>query len=309
MKAVCVHHFGGPEVLTYEEIPRPVPGPGQVLVRVQAAGVGPWDAWVRSGKSAIPQPLPLVPGSDLAGIVAEIGPGVSTIQPGDPVFGVTNARFTGAYAEYALAEAAMIARKPAGLGYVEAASVPVVATTAWQMVYEYGQVSPGQRVLVHGAAGSVGAYVVQFAREVGAEVIGTAHARDLEYVRSLGASRVIDPHATPFEESVQNADVVLDTVGGEVLTRSFAVLKPGGVLVSSAAKPDDEQAARHRVRGIFFLVSVTTERLTQLAGMLDSGQLKSCVGERLPLAQARLAHEMLEGKPHRRGKIVLTVDA
>ena len=309
MRAVRVHQFGGIEAIRFEEVPRPAPAKGQVLVRVKAAGVGPWDAWVRAGKSALPQPLPLILGSDLSGVVVEVGPGSSAVHPGDEVFGVTNSRFTGAYAEYAVADAAMIARKPKRLSYVEAASVPVVASTAWQMVFDHGQVDGSKRVLVHGAAGKVGAYAVQLAQRTGAKVIATAFTRDVDYVRTLGADQVIDVQRARFEERVKDVDVVIDTIGGDTLERSFEVLKPGGVLVSSVAMPDQDKATRRRVRGVFFLVTVTTAGLTKIADLLDSGELRTNVGEVLPLAEARLAHEMLAGKPHKRGKIVLAVDA
>jgi NADPH:quinone reductase-like Zn-dependent oxidoreductase len=309
MRAVRVHQFGGIEAILYEEVSRPAPGEGQVLVRVKAAGVGPWDAWVRAGKSALPQPLPLVLGSDLSGVVEDVGPGVSDFHAGDEVFGVTNAQFTGAYAEYAVADAAMIARKPKRLSCVEAASVPVVASTAWQMVFDHGQVDSSKRVLVHGAAGNVGAYAVQLAQRAGAEVIATVLTRDVDYVRTLRADQVVDVQTARFEEQVQDVDVVIDTIGGDTLERSFEVLKPGSVLVSSVAMPDQDQAARRRVRGVFFLVTVTTAGLTKIADLLDSGELRTNVGEVLPLAEARLAHEMLAGKPHKRGKIVLAVDA
>ncbi len=164
MKAVRVHRFGDLDTLVYEDVPRPIPDAGQVLVRVKAAGVGPWDALIRAGNSGLHQSLPLVLGSDLAGVIEETGPDVSGFQRGEDVYGATNTQFTGAYAEYAVADAAMIARKPAGLSYIEAASVPVVASTAWQMAFDYGQADSTKRVLVQGAGGNVGAYAVQFLR-------------------------------------------------------------------------------------------------------------------------------------------------
>jgi NADPH:quinone reductase-like Zn-dependent oxidoreductase len=307
MNAVCVHHYGGPEALVFEQVLRPRPGAGEVLIRVRAAGVGPWDAWVRSGKSAIPQPLPLIPGSDLSGTVEAVGAGVQTFRPGDELFGVTNARFTGAYAEYAVAEAAMVARKPERLSDVDAASVPVVASTAWQMVFDHGRVDTSKRVLIHGAAGNVGAFAVRLAKRAGAEVVATAFTRDLEYVLSLGADRVIDVAKDRFEEQARDLDVVIDTVGGETQERSFGVLRNGGILVSSVSPPDQDKAAQRGVSGVFFLVDVTSAGLARIAGLLDSGQLTTNVGEVLPLTEARLAHEMLAGKPHKRGKIVLAV--
>jgi NADPH:quinone reductase-like Zn-dependent oxidoreductase len=203
------------------------------------------------------------------------------------------------------------------MGFIEAASVPVVACTAWQMVFEYGAVDATKRVLVHGAAGNVGAYAVQLARRVAREVVATAYSADVEYVRTLGADRVIDVQKARFEEAlsgvwfeeIQTAvDVVLDTIGGETQDRSFAVLKPGGVLVSAVAAPDQQKAARHGVRALFFLVDVSAQRLEQIAALFEAGELTTSVGDVLPLAEARIAHEMLAGKPHKRGKIVLSVD-
>jgi NADPH:quinone reductase-like Zn-dependent oxidoreductase len=203
----------------------------------------------------------------------------------------------------------MIARKPRRLSDVEAASVPVVVSTAWQMVFDHGHVVGTKRVLVHGAAGNVGGYVLQLAKRAEAEVIATVYKRDVDYVRTLRADHIIDVQTARFEERVKDVDVVIDTIGGEILDRSFEVLKPGGVLVSSVARPDQDKAARYRVRGVFFLVTVVTAGLTKLADLLGSGQLTTNVGAVLPLTEARLAHAMLAGKPHKRGKIVLAVDA
>jgi len=307
MKAVRVHSFGPPEVISIEDVPEPEPGDGEVVVQVKAAGVGPWDAWIRSGKSVLPQPLPLTLGSDLSGVIHSIGVGVEGLQTGDEVFGVTNERFTGAYAEYALAKAAMIAPKPKSLNHAHAASVPVVAVTAWQMVLELAQLAPGQSVLVHGGAGNVGAYAVQLAKRAGVMVIATVSAKDATYTRSLGADGVIDYRARRFEEQVKDMDAVLDTVGGETLDRSYGLLKRGGILVSAATRPSNEKAEQHGVRALFFLVAVTTERLRKIAELIDAGKLKTEVGEVVWLNEARQAHEMLEGAPHRRGKIVIKV--
>jgi NADPH:quinone reductase-like Zn-dependent oxidoreductase len=184
------------------DIPHPEPRPAQLLVRVKAAGVGPWDALIREGKSAIPQPLPLTLGSDLAGVVEAMGPGVSGFQIGEEVYGLTNDHFTGAYAEYALASAARMARKPKVLSFIEAASAPVVSVTAWQMLFDYVQVSSGQTVLIHGGVGNVGAYAVQLASHAGVRVIATAAARDAEYVHRLGAETVVDYTARRFDEAL-----------------------------------------------------------------------------------------------------------
>jgi NADPH:quinone reductase-like Zn-dependent oxidoreductase len=209
MAACRVHRFGDPGVISLDHIEWPVPGEGEVLVRVLAAGVGPWDSWIRAGKSVLPQPLPLTLGSDLSGVVEAIGPGVSDLQPGDAVFGVTNERFTGAYAEYAVAAATIIDRRPDELDPVDAATVPVVAVTAQQAIERAGS-SAGETVLIHGAAGSVGAFAVQLAHQAGVRVIATAGVRDLNFVRGLGADTVVDYRAGRFEDAARDVDAVLD---------------------------------------------------------------------------------------------------
>lgn len=274
-----------------------------------AVGVGPWDDWIRSGRSALPQPLPLTLGSDLSGIVVATGDGVSDFDVGEAVYGVTNARFTGAYAEYAVASAEMMARKPESLSDAEAASVPVIAVTAWQALFEQARAGQGQTVLIHGAAGNVGAYAVQFAKQSGTHVIATAGTGDVEIVRALGAHEVIDYKTSRFEDLVNGVDIVIDLVGGETQERSFAVLKTDGLLVSAVSKPDQALAERRGARAQFFLVEVTTRHLTRIGEMIDAGELTVNIGEVLPFADARIAHEMLEGVRLRpRGKIVLKLD-
>ena len=279
-----------------------------MLVEVEAAGVGPWDAWIRAGKSVLPQPLPLTLGSDLSGVVAGVGPGVTAFAIGDPVFGVTNPSFTGAYAEYALAAEGMLAPKPSSLTDAQAASVPVVAVTAWQALFDEAHLSSGARVLIHGAAGNVGAYAVQLARAAGLHTTATVRGRDADYVRSLGADVVIDVQSERFEEHAKDIDAVLDLVGADVQERSYGVMKPGAILVSAVAEPDQTAAARHGVKACFFLVEVTTHRLERIATRIDSGELRTRVGLVLPLGAAREAHEMLDGlRPRPGGKIVLQI--
>jgi NADPH:quinone reductase-like Zn-dependent oxidoreductase len=306
MMAWRVHEFGPPETMTFESVARPHPGPGEVLVKVHAAGVGPWDGWIRAGKSALPQPLPLTLGSDLSGDIEAVGPDVSDLHIGDQVYGVTNPRFIGAYAEYALASLAMITRKPTSLSYIEAASVPVIAVTAWQGLFDQAQLKAGQTVLIHGAAGNVGAYAVQLARRAGIRTIATAATEDLAYVRELGADTVVDFQAERFEDVAQDVDAVLDLVGGDTQKRSFRVLRRGGKLISAVSQPDQELAKSYGVDATFFLVNVTTRHLTEIAGLIDSGALRTRVGAVLPLADAREAHLMLEGiRRPPKGKIVL----
>ena len=307
MKAIVLHEFGPPTVLRYEDVPAPSPGPGEITVNVDAAGVGLWDALAREGKIGLGQSPPLIPGADLAGTVLSVGTDADEFRVGDSVYGATNPLFTGAYAEVALCKAAMLGRKPANLDFVEAASVPVVGVTAWQMLFEFAKVEPGQTVLVHGAGGNVGSYAVQLAKHAGARVIASGSARDRDYVVGLGAERFLDFRAEPFERAVHDIDVVIDTVGGEVLSRSFDVVRRGGVVVSSVEQPKDEDAKRSGARGAYFIVEVTTHRLDALTDLFESGALKTRIGETLPLEGAQEAHEMMAGAHHRPGRIVLTL--
>jgi NADPH:quinone reductase-like Zn-dependent oxidoreductase len=229
---------------------------------------------------------------------------------GDQVYGVTNPRFIGAYAEYALASAEMVANKPTSLTHVEAASVPVVSVTAWQALFDHAQLKAGQTVVIHGAAGNVGSYAVQLARRAGVQTIATAATDDISFVRDLGANTVIDYRTQRFEEEVREADAVIDLVGGETQDRSFQVLRRGGKLFSAVSNPDQHLAERHGVEAGFFLVSVTSQYLAEIARLVDGGELRTNVGAVLPLADARDAHFMLERvRPQPKGKIVLAVAA
>jgi NADPH:quinone reductase-like Zn-dependent oxidoreductase len=205
--------------------------------------------------------------------------------------------------------ASMMAPKPKSLNFIEAASAPVVTVTAWQMLFEYADVSAGQTVLIHGGGGNVGAYAVQLAKQAGLHVVATAASGDLDYVRGLGAERVVDYQAERFEQSVRGADVVLDTVGGETQQRSLQVLKPGGILVSVVSPVPETTQKHYGIRALFFYVDVTTARLNKITKLFDSGKLLTDVGTVLPLEDARIAHEMLGGAPHKRGKIVLSIAA
>jgi NADPH:quinone reductase-like Zn-dependent oxidoreductase len=309
MKAAIIRQFGPPSLIQIAYMPRPAPSPREVLVAIRAAGVGPWDALIREGQSVTNPPLPVILGSDLAGVVDSVGSEVSAFKPGDEVYGVANEQFTAGYAEFAAAPAAMLARKPAKLNFVEAASAPVVAVTGWQMLFEYGHAARGQRVLIHGAGGSVGAFAVQLARDAGLHIVATASAADAEYVRELGAETVVDFRAARFEENLEPVDIVIDTQGGEVRERSQRVLKDKGILVSVASPIPDDMAKRLGTRAVFFLVEVTTARLEKITALFDSGKLTTRVGTILPLNDARVAHEMLAGASHQPGKIVLQVSA
>src|SRR5579864_5858002 len=232
----------------------PSPGPGEVLVRVMAAGVAPWDAIIRDGKSKVsPQP-PLTLGSDFSGVVEMVSQGVTDFAPADQVYGVTNPQFCGAQAEFAVATSGMIARKPQSLNHVEAASAPVIAVTAWQMLFQYAQAMRGQTVMVVGAAGNVGAYAVQMAVDAGIHVVAIAHLDDEDFLRSLGAKSIIDSSKPAFDNDVPQVDAILDTVGDTTLRRCLPALKPGGDLVTSVSTPAPPAGA------IFFYAEVTNAR-------------------------------------------------
>ena len=275
MQAVRYHDYGGPQVLVLEQAPLPQPQAGQVLLRVLAAGVNPADWKIRAGffKEFMPLPLPWTPGLDAAGMVEAVGADVTTLQPGQAVYGVVN----GGYAEYAVAPAVDLRPKPAHLSFEQAAAVPVGALTAWQAVIEDAQVQPGQHVLVHGAAGGVGLFAVQLARWKGAHVTGTASAGNLEFVRSLGAETAIDYSAAPFETVARDMDVVVDTVGGEIPERSWQVLRPGGVLVTVAAQLPPEAGQAYGVRAITS-GRASSDRLGQISELLEAKQLTPVVG-------------------------------
>jgi NADPH:quinone reductase-like Zn-dependent oxidoreductase len=307
MKAARIHRFGPPDVIELDDLPQPAPDRDEVLVRVAAAGVGPWDALIREHKSVVEVSLPLTLGSDISGIVESVGSDVRHLKRGDAVYGVTNPQFIGGYAEYALASARMVARKPESLSFEEAASAPVVAVTAWQMLFDYANAQAGQAVLIHGAAGSVGAYAVQLARQARLRVFATASADDVSLVQGLGAEKVLDYKKDRFEDVVSEVDIVLDMVGGDTMDRSFHVIKPGGILVSVVSSAPPPADAPTSVRSVFFLVDVTTQRLDRLTELFERGELKPRVGTVLPLDEARKAHEMLGDAPHKKGKIILRV--
>jgi NADPH:quinone reductase-like Zn-dependent oxidoreductase len=312
MKAARIRTFGAPEVIEIQDLEVPIAAAGEVLVQVRAAGVGPWDSWVRSGQSVrVPlDALPVTLGSDLAGTVVSVGPDVTAFVPGDEVFGVTNANFCGAYAQFAVAQASMLAKKPRTLDFAEAAAAPVVAVTAWQMLFDHAQLSPSHTVLVLGGSGSVGTCAVQLAHAFGARVIATTTSDSHDDILRRGAAQVIDARDPQFGAGLAGVDVVIDTVGGELQVRSLRLLRPGGVIVSAVSTPDATLVAKVQARGKYFIVAVDRACLDRIAAEMERGALNVPVGSVLRLQQAREAHRMLDGlQAHPRGKIVLTVDA
>ncbi|AOR36036.1 NADPH:quinone reductase [Streptomyces fodineus] len=315
MRAVVQDGFGGPEVLRIQQVPRPAPLPTEVLVRVHAAGINPVDWKTRggTGMAGLLGDPPFTLGWDVSGVVEEVGFGVTTLKAGDEVYGMPwFPRVANAYAEYVTAPARQFARKPATLDHVHAAAVPLAALTAWQAVVDTAHVQAGQRVLVTAAAGGVGHFAVQFARHLGAHVIGTAGAARHAWLKELGAQQAIDYTTTRFEDATADVDVVIDLVGDahdRTSTRSLKVLRPGGLLVAIPAgvSPELAQAAEAAgVRVTPFLVEPDGAALTTIADLIDAGHVAVEVEETFPLEQAGTAHARGEAG-RTRGKLVLTV--
>jgi NADPH:quinone reductase-like Zn-dependent oxidoreductase len=303
MQAVRIHDYGGPEVLIYEQAPRPQPKAGEVLIKLKASGVNPADWKFRGGayKQFMPVQFPWIPGLEGAGVIEETGEGVTTFKPRQEVYG----RMTGSYGEYVAVPAADLQPKPPLLTLEQAAAVPVGALTAWGAVIEAANVQAGQRVLVHGAAGGVGGFAVQLAHWKGAHVIGTASAGNLDFVRSLGAESAIDYNATPFETVVHDLDVVVDTVGGDISDRSYPVLHRDGVFVTVAGRLAPDAGKAQGVRAMNG-ARTPNEKLSQVSELLVSKKIVAVVQKVFPLAEARRAQELSETR-HGRGRIILRI--
>jgi NADPH:quinone reductase-like Zn-dependent oxidoreductase len=308
MKAVVVHQYGGPEVLKYEEVPRPEPADDQILIRVIAAGVNPVDALIRSGVFAkyFKSKLPLIPGYDVAGTVEKAGAKITKFKAGDPVYAYLGLKDGGGYAEYAVGTEKEAAPKPKTLNYTEAAAVPVVALTAWQALVDTAKLSAGQTVLIHGGSGGVGSFAIQIAKAKGAKVIATASTPNQDLLKQLGADVAIDYTKVKFEEVAKDVDVVLDSVGKDTLSRSYGVLKKGGFIVSLVAKPDAAELDKHGIKGSGLNVEANSDELAQIGKLIDAKKIKVILSQVLPLADAAKAQAQAE-TGHTRGKIVLKV--
>jgi NADPH:quinone reductase-like Zn-dependent oxidoreductase len=330
MRAIRLHEHGGPEVLRYDEVPVPPPGPGEVLVRVHAVGINPPDWYLRDGLSNIPPEtrpkfaLPVIPGTDVSGVIEAVAPDAQGFSVGDEVFGLLRfPSFDGqAYAEYVAAPASDLAHKPAGIDHVHAAGAPMALLTAWQFLIEVGHDHPspfqaarhrpvpldaGTTVLVNGAAGGVGHFALQLAKWKGARVIAVASSTHESFLRELGADEFIDYTKNRPEELVRDVDLVLDTVGGHDSSRFLSVLKPGGALFPVFfGEYDDEETAKLGVTVSGTQVRSNGAQLAEPGRLLDAGTLRVAIDSTFPLAEARAAHERA-AKGHIQGKIVLTV--
>jgi NADPH:quinone reductase-like Zn-dependent oxidoreductase len=301
MQAVVVRETGDPDVLRLEEVARPEPGDGEVLIRVFAASVNPVDWKYRRGFA--PKPLPAVLGNDVSGVV-EVSRAEGFAE-GDEVFGLAA---SGGYAQFATSPAGIIAQKPAGVSHEQAAGIPVAGLTAWQALFDRAGLERGQAALVAGAAGGVGHVAVQFAKHAGARVIGTGSSRNREFVLGLGADEYIDYTEQAVAEAVSGVDVAFDTVGGETTQSLLPAVRDGGILVTIAGPPPEQEASQRGVRAELLIMSPNSEQLRRIAELVAAGEVHLEIAQALPLADVSRAHELSESG-HTRGKIILTVSS
>ena len=309
MKAVLFEKHGEPEVLHLSEVPNPIAGPGEVVVDIHAASVNAADYKVRLGGGAYSSSgvkLPHILGRDFSGAVSEVGQGVTDLRVGDAVFGVCDRGVEGAYAEKIAIKATIIAKKPARLGHAEAAAMALTSLTALWAVEDTAKLKPGETILIQGGAGGVAGFAIQLAKHVGAIVITTASARNHDYVRRLGADRVVDYNKEDFSKTVSGCDVVFDTVGGDVQVRSYTVLKPGGRLVWIAPAPAGFQPLRRDVQTLRPGVARDRAHLERMVALLEAGAVSPPAITRYKLADAAEAHRVSEGR-HLQGKLVFEI--
>ena len=306
MKAVVAHEYGAPEVLKFEEVPRPEPKEDEVLVRVIASGVNPADPLTLSGKYAREWDthLPLIPGYEIAGIVEKTPAQVTTLKKGDAVYGYPT--FGGGWAEYVAVKEWEVAAKPKSLTFAEAASAPMDALTAWQALVSVAHLKPGQTVLIHGGSGGVGSFAIQIAKAQGARVFATASTTNQDLLKQLGADVAIDYTKTKFEDVAKDVDAVLDSVGRETLARSYGVVKKGGIVLDLVGRPDPAELEKHGIRGAAIWVRPDAKDLAEIAQLIEAGKIKPVVTEVLPLSEAIAAERQAETH-HTRGKIVLRI--
>ncbi|GAB2895108.1 NADP-dependent oxidoreductase [Streptomyces deserti] len=310
MRAISQDVLGGPEVLKEVEVERPAPRPNEVLVRVRAAGVNPTDWKHRATGRFLGEP-PFVLGWDVSGVVEATGTGVALFKPGDEVFGMLSYPFGhGSHAQYVTAPARTFALKPSNIDHTQAGALPLVSLTAWQALVETANVQPGQRVLIHAAAGGVGHVAVQIAKARGAYVIGTASAGKHEFLAELGADELIDYRETDFATAVRDVDVALDTIGGDYLHRSLRILRKGGFLVTLVPRGSKElprEAENLGVRATEMLVDADHTGMKEIAALVEAGRLRATIAGTFPLAEAAKAHALGE-TGRTTGKLVLVVD-
>src|SRR5437868_9127021 len=308
MKAVFVHEFGGPEVLKYEDAPRPEPKDDEILVRVIAAGVNPVDAYARQGMLAKRglDNRPSIIGYDIAGVVEKTGANAKKFKAGDAVYSYLSVMRGGGYAEFAVAKESETALKPRNINFVEAAAVPLAATTAWQALVDTAKIDKGQTVLIHGGSGGVGSFAIPIAKARGAKVIATASTAHQDLLKQLGVDQAIDYTKQKFEEIAKDVDVVLDSVGKDTLARSYGVVKKGGFIVTLVARIDQAELDNHGIRGASLGVEPDSNELTEIGKLIAEKKIKVIISQTFTLAYAVKAQEQI-ATGHTRGKIVLKV--
>jgi NADPH:quinone reductase-like Zn-dependent oxidoreductase len=305
MKAVLVESFGGTGTVRVKEIERPQPGDAEVLIKVHAASANPVDYKIACGKypPVKEDQLPIVLGRDISGTVVSCGRQVTGLKAGDEVYAMLD-RGHGGFAEYVALDANLCVPKPAKLDHAAAAAVPLAAITAWQGLFDHGQLNAGQRVLIHGGAGGVGHFAIQFAKERGANVSSTGSAEDKEFLRLLGADQAVDYKSERFEEVVHDVDLVFDLVAGDTQERSWNVLKDGGTLISTLARPSEVKAREHQARATNYIAQPDAAELTEIGQLIAAGKVKPYIEATFPFEEAATALLRLEGR-HTQGKIVL----
>jgi NADPH:quinone reductase-like Zn-dependent oxidoreductase len=306
MKAVLIYKFGGPEELKYGDAPMPEINPDDVLVKVFATSVNPIDWKVREGGRGLKREFPLILGWDVSGVIEKVGAEVTDYKAGDEIYARPDVSRNGTYAEYVAVRANEIYFKPKSIDHLKAAAIPLAGLTAWQGLFDHGKLQAGQKILIHGAAGGVGTFAVQFARWKGAYVIGTASEKNIDFLKELGADEVIDYHKEKFEEKLKDIDVVFDTIGGETQIKSLQVLKRGGMLVSTVGIQDEAALKAKEIQGVRYGAQSVPGDLKQIAGLVDAGKVKPVIAMVLPLKDIVKAHQLSE-EGHTRGKIVLKV--
>jgi alcohol dehydrogenase len=311
MKAVKVHKFGGPEVLHYEDALKPSPRRGEVLIEVHASSINPIDT-----KSVRPDSdyksylnLPVTPGTDVSGIVVRVGEGVTTLKPGDKIYGQAGAlqKGTGAFAEYAIAQENAVANMPENLSFIEAGAIPLTAASAYVAVVQHMKLHNGQKILIHGGSGGIGSFAIQLAKHLGAHVVTTTSVDGVSYAKHLGADEVIDYEFQSFEKIIKDFDAVLDTVGGDVYRKSFEVVKEGGIIVSMLCQPDEVLMRQYGVRAVLEMTQVDRDLLNKISRLVNQGVLRVNISKTLPLKDTREAYE-IKNKEHVLGKIAINVN-
>lgn len=308
MKVIVVHEYGGPEVLKYEDAPRPEPKENEVLIRVKAASVNPVDVAIRKGylKEFTGNKFPLILGMDASGVVEKVGANVHKFKIGDPVLAFFTLAGEGGYAQFVVATENEIAPKPSAITFEQAAAVPAAGSTAWTALVETGNLKAGQTVLIHGGSGGVGHFAIQIAKARGAKVIATASSTNQDFLKQLGADVAVDYTKQKFEDVAKDVDLVLDSVGGDTLKRSYGVVRKGGMIVTIVDDVDRNELAARGIRGAAIRTEPNEKTLEELARLIDAKKVAPVVSQVLPLSEVGKAHQQIATR-HTQGKIVLKV--